>query len=771
MTHPILVVLPMVGLLAASGPAPARADGAPAVPAVAEASPAAPPATRPETRKAPVVDRYHGVEVVDDYRWLESWDDPAVRAWSDAQNAYTRSLLDRLPGVEALRRQVTAIRKIEVPRYSRLTPAGGKLLALLIQPPRQQPVLVALASADAPASARTVVDPTAIDPSGATSIDWFVPSPDGALVAVSLSSGGSERGDVHLYETATGRATGEVVQDVNGGTAGGDVAWDGDGRGFFYTRYPRAGERPAADLDFYVQVYHHRLGTPETADRYELGRELPRIAEIRLTRSPDGRFLLVNVQNGDSGEFEQHLRTSDGRWLRLTRFADRVVHALFGPGDSLLLLSRAGAPRGKLLRASLADAVQRGGLDVTSGAGGAGGAGATVVIPEGDGVIEYDFWILRDPVTVTENRLFVLEGVGGIHRVRIFDLSGQPLGELPLPPVSAVFQVIPDGGPVPDAVLYQTTSYTEPATWYRWAPGAERAATPPLSAPYPVDWSDVEVVREQAVSKDGTRVPLNILRRKGIRLDGSHPTLLTGYGGYGVGLTPRFDPLWRIWLDHGGVIAVANLRGGGEFGEEWHRAGNLTRKQNVFDDFLATAEHLVRAGYTRQGRLAILGGSNGGLLMGAMLTQRPELFQAVVSYVGLYDMLRSELDPNGAFNIPEFGTVKDPEQFRALHAYSPYHRVRDGVAYPPILFLTGANDPRVNPMQSRKMTARLQAAGAPALLRTSATSGHGLGTPLDARIEEEVDVLAFLFDRLGVPVRTAATGGAATGQPERPGQP
>jgi len=692
----------------------------------------------PATRKEPVVDRYHGVEVVDDYRWLESWDDPAVKTWSEAQNAYARSVLDRLPGVDTIRQQVTAIRKIQVPRYGRLTFAGGRLFALKVEPPKQQAVLVVMPSEDAPASGRVVVDPATIDPKGGASVDWYVPSPDGSRVAVSLSTGGSERGDVHVYETASGAEPGEVVHRVNNGTAGGSVAWDREGRGFFYTRYPREGERPPADLDSFVQVYYHRLGTPESADRYEIGKDFPRLAEIVLRRSPDGRYILANVQNGDSGEFEQHLRGPGGKWLRLTHFGDKIVDGFYGPKDSLYVLSRAGAPRGKLLKASLKKMVQQGHLDP---------AGAKVVVPQSDAVVEYDFSNAQTAIALTESRLFVVEGIGGPHRVRSFDLAGKPLGTLPLPPSSAVSQVLRIEGR--DAVLYRSETYTEPAAWYRWTPAGGSAVKTALSVPFPVDFSDVEVVRDWAVSKDGTRVPMTILYRKGLKRDGNNPALLIGYGGYGVSLTPNFSPGMRLWLDRGGVQAIANLRGGGEFGEEWHQAGNLTRKQNVFDDFIACAEHLVQAGYTNKNRLAIEGGSNGGLLMGAALTQAPELFKAVVSHVGIYDMLRVELDPNGVFNVPEVGSVKVPEQFRALLGYSPYHRVRDGAGYPAVLLLTGANDPRVNPMHSRKMAARLQAAGAPTvLLRTSSTSGHGFGTRLDERIEQEVDVLAFLFDQL-----------------------
>jgi prolyl oligopeptidase len=268
-----------------------------------------------------------------------------------------------------------------------------------------------------------------------------------------------------------------------------------------------------------------------------------------------------------------------------------------------------------------------------------------------------------------------------------------------------------------------------------------------------VNFDDIEAVREFATSKDGTKVPLNILRKKGTRLNGQNPTLLYGYGGYGINLTPSFDVTRRVWFDAGGVYVIANLRGGGEYGDAWHKAGNLTHKQHVFDDLIAAAEHLIQRHYTNPDKLAVQGGSNGGLLMGAFLTQRPDLARAVVAQVGIFDMLRVELDPNGAFNITEFGTVKDPAQFQALYAYSPFHHVRDGVKYPAVLLTTGENDGRVNPAQSRKMAARLQAATAserPILYRSTASAGHGIGSSLKVRIAEQADILAFLFDQLGM---------------------
>jgi prolyl oligopeptidase len=325
--------------------------------------------------------------------------------------------------------------------------------------------------------------------------------------------------------------------------------------------------------------------------------------------------------------------------------------------------------------------------------------------------------------------------------------------DIELPPVSSVGQIVHAGK---GSVLLSINSYTQPPAWY-WVRSDNKPNKSALFMTSAADFSDTEVVREFATSRDGTRVPLNIIRKKGVKLDGSNPTLLYGYGGYGVNETPRFSTTRRVWLDHGGIFVTANIRGGGEFGEAWHLAGNLTRKQNVFDDFIASAEYLIAKGYTSPSKLAIQGGSNGGLLMGAALTQRPELFRAVHSAVGIYDMLRIELDPNGAFNVTEFGTVKDKAQFDALYAYSPFHRVKDGAQYPAIIMTTGDNDGRVNPAQTRKMIARLQAAnpgGQPILLRTSAASGHGIGSSLSETINEQTDTYSFLLQQLGVDLRT-----------------
>jgi prolyl oligopeptidase len=690
----------------------------------------------PETPRRTATDTYHEVVVEDAYRWLEDADDPAVRAWNDAQNRYTRAYFDQTPFRDQLYGRLRRLHVEASSDYFALRPCAGRLFAIKRQPPQDQPLLVLLDSPDERESERVVLDPNALDPSGATTIDFYEPSPDGRLVAVSLSRNGSEDGTLYIYDVATGQALGDAVSRVTYPTGGGSVAWNADATGLYYTRYPHAGERSPEDLNFYQQVYFHALGAPSDTDTYVLGADFPRIAEIELEASEDGRYLLATVANGDGGEFAHYLRGPSGDWTQIARFEDQVKQALLGRDDALYLRSHKGAPNGQVLCVPLATP------DL---------ARARVVAAERQEAIQ--------GFTPTDTRLYVNELVGGPSQIRVYDLGGAEQGLLPIEPVAAVGKVVHLGG---DTVLFRSNSFVRPPAWYRFDPDEEEPARTALFVSSPADFRDVEVQRAYATSRDGTRVPLSILRRKGVALDGNNPTILYGYGGYEISISPFFDPGLSLWLEQGGVFAAANLRGGGEYGEAWHLAGNLTRKQTVFDDFLACAEHLIAAGYTNPGRLAILGRSNGGLLMGAALTQRPDLFRAVVSFVGLYDMLRVELDPNGAFNVTEFGTVADLEQFRALYAYSPYHRVADGAAYPAVLFVTGENDGRVNPAHSRKMTARLQAASRsarPVLLRTSASSGHGLGTGLNERIVEETDMYAFLFDQLGM--RYSEPGGGA----------
>jgi prolyl oligopeptidase len=365
---------------------------------------------------------------------------------------------------------------------------------------------------------------------------------------------------------------------------------------------------------------------------------------------------------------------------------------------------------------------------------------AAEIVSAGEAVIER--------IVPSNDALYVGDLLGGPSQIRRFDLNGKNETVIPISQISAVQEMcgLEDG-----SLLFHDVSYTEPAAWFHCLNGKTEPTRTALHGTSPVSFADIEVTREFATSKDGTKIPLNILCRKGMKRDGQNPTLLYAYGGYGISMSPNFDFTRRLWFDRGGVYVVANIRGGGEFGEDWHKAGNLTNKQNVFDDFAAAAEYLIKEKYTGPEKLAIQGGSNGGLLMGAMMTQHPDLFRAVVSSVGIYDMLRVELAPNGAFNVTEFGTVKNPDQFKALYAYSPYHHVVDGTKYPSILMMTGANDGRVAPYHSRKMIARLDEANKsqnPILLRTSTSAGHGIGTALGERIKQLADIYAFLFAQL-----------------------
>jgi|SRR5579859_469524 len=710
------------------------------------------PAT-PDTPKRPVADEYHGVQVTDDYRWLENWDDPAVKQWSAAQNARTREYLNHLPSRPAIKTRLKQLVADSSASYYALHFRAGMLFAMKYQPPKQQPMLVVLRTADDPASARIIFDPNTASEKGSIAVDFFVPSFGGKYVAAALSRNGSEDAAAHVFDVATGKELSDIVPRVNFATGGGSIAWKADSSGFYYTRYPQGNERPPEDANFYQQVYFHKLGSDASQDAYVIGKEFPRIAEIQLHTSDDGRWLLASVANGDGGQFAHYLMDLDGHWTQVTHFEDAVVSAKFGSGErgegALYLLSRKDAPRGQILRLPLNH------LDL---------AQAKVIVPQTPGGAEESARASIESFEPAWGHLYVVDIMGGPSRVRVFaqNVSERGRGEappafeqkgaIPLPATSAVGEVLPIGG---GDVLFYTSTFLEPPAWYRFDAAEGKSTRTALFQATPIRFDDAEVVRDFATSKDGTRVPVNIIRRKGTRLDGTHPTLLSGYGGYGISTKPSFvGSFARMWLDQGGVYVRANLRGGGEYGEEWHKAGNLTHKQNVFDDFIACAEYLIDQKYTSPAHLAILGGSNGGLLMGAAFTQRPDLFRAVVSYVGIYDMLRLELDPNGQFNVTEYGSVKDPEQFKALYAYSPYQHVKDGTAYPAILMPTGENDHRVNPMQSRKMIARLQAAdssGHPILLRTSATAGHGaIGAALDEQLEQEADVLSFLFDQLGI---------------------
>lgn len=671
--------------------------------------------------RIPVTDTYHGVEVTEDYRWLEDASSAQTIAWTKAQQQRTSAYFSGISWRGTLRARVEQLLKAERASYQQLKSGGSTFFALKAQTPRQRPFLVALTDLDDLATERVVVDPDAIDPSGETAIDFFVPSPDGAHVAVSMSEHGTEDGSLHVYDAGSGKVVDEPIPHVN--LMGGSAAWRHDGSGFWFTRC-------ADPAGFRQQVWFRELG--DGRDHVDLGGGFAdeRIAEHYLSVSPDGRWLMDRVQKGDGGDWQIFLRSqaAGSAWWQVAGIQDRCVQAVLGI-DALYLLSRRDAPNGQVLR-----------LPLTGGAV-VGAAGH--IVPEGDVVIE--------DLAVTRDTVWVVEMDGGPQQVRSFDTSGRPLRRVELPPMSSVSWYSARLATLgQDRVAWSCESFTDPATWWVAADGEEPRPTALRTTTF-ADLSGYEVTREFATSRDGTRVPLNVITAAGTARDGTAPALLTAYGGYDISLVPRFDPELLLWLEQGGVYVVANIRGGGEFGEKWHHAGRLTTKQNCFDDFIACADHLHRSRISSRERLAIMGGSNGGLLMGAVLTQRPDIARAVIAAVPVMDSLRAETTTNGRFNVPEFGTVDDPELFGALFAYSPYHNVADGTAYPAVLLTAGENDTRVDAWHAKKMTARLQEATAsdrPVLLRLE-SAGHLAGS-LDQSIDQTTDRHAFLFGELGL---------------------
>ncbi len=688
---------------------------------------AGPPA-QPIAPKRPITDTYWGVEVVDDYQYLEQVQEAEVVEWADAQNAYTRHWLDGQPQRQAILDRIVELTHNVTAQYFGLRAAGNRLFAIKRQPPKEQPFLVVFPPGDSLTGERVLVDPNDIDHRGLTSIDFFVPSLDGSLVAVSLSEGGTESGTLHIFDTATGRKHPDMIQRVNGGTAGGSVAWTPGSQGLFYTRYPAPGERPDKDLAFYQQIWYHALGTPTDKDSYVLGKSFPRIAEIELETSEDGRYVLAEVSNGDGGEYAYWLKGPDRDWAQVADFSDQVTHAAIGADDALYLLSRAAAPHKKILRLPLNNPRLR---------------RATVIVPETEAVIR--------SYLPTATSLYVVEMLGGPMRLRVYDLSDGSSSVVDTNDPSTISGLVSLEG---DEILLKRQSYLTPPAVYRYRPGADGLQPTPLAFTSPADYSDCEVRRVHATARDGTRIPITIVLRTDTPLDGSAPLLLYGYGSYGFTMSPYFSAHRRVWIEQGGIYAVANIRGGGAYGDRWHRSANLQNKKVTMDDFAACARFLGRE-YSSPQRVAIQGGSAGGLMVFGVMTHHPQVCAAVLAHVGISDALRTELSPNGEFNITEFGTVRDETQFHGMLGYSPYHAVKQGTTYPAVLATTGMNDPRVEPWQSFKMVAALQASGTPnpVLLAVSHNTGHGGGTGLSERDQQLADSYTFLFSALDLPYR------------------
>ena len=681
----------------------------------------------PPSAVEPVVDEYGNTSIVDNYRWLEQADSPDTAAWVRQQNAYARSFLDRLPDREAIRTIKHGMESGHHVFYWNIRTGKSTYFALKTAPPREQPVLVALSDPDDLSTERTVVDPLGLDAGGELSINWYRPSPDGKFVAVCLTDK-NDRGDVYVFDAATGKTTGDVVPRVSYPSGGGTVSWLDDSRGFLYTRYPRPGERPEADLEFYAKVYRHMVGTPTARDSFELGEKFLRLAEIRLFNG-DAGWQFARVAEGDEPRFAFYARTPQGRWMRFLSPDDDVVQVAQA-GNKLLLLSTKKAPRGEVL----ALALRRTGPDRLKHASRFAEQPAVAAIQS----------IIAPQHATPHSRVLLVEHDGGPDQVEIRDLAGARLGMLAMPPVSefSEWAAVDDKAPI-----YCVSQYVAPMQCFREADRKPLAISEQAS----VRLDDIDVIREFATSADGTRIPLTILHRKGLPLRPNTPTVMTGYGE--AAEEPWFNVNLRLYADAGVTWVDTNVRGGNDYGQAWRAAGEMLHKQRTFDDFVACARRLIELGYTDPGHLVIEGSSAGGLLVGVAMTQHPELFKGVVGNVGIYDTLRVELDPNGQFNTMRYGSTRIPEQFAVLYSYSPYHHVIDKVHYPDVLFLASGTDSHVDPMHSRKMTARLQAAvkgRSLVLLRTSASDGHGTHTAFSEQVEQDSDAMAFEFFELGM---------------------
>ena len=691
-----------------------------------------------------VVDRFFGTEVVDPFRWLEDGDSDRVEAWTDMQNARTRAVLDMIPGRDALGARLRELLEVGVLSAPTMRVTGsGRLRLFYFQRKGDQDQGVFYFRDGLSGRDRALIDVAAMSSDAPVALAWTSPSPDGALVAWGRSEGGSEESTLQVRDVASGKD----LSDVISGTRFASIAWRPDSGGFYYTRYPEPGTVPEGDQHYHRKVFFHELSSDPRADplvfpdaRARRVREKTESPSVSL--SPDGRWLVVRVHRG-ARRSEIHVRDLDrdpqGTWIEVTS----GINALFRPvprNDRLYLVTDFGAPRSRLLAVDYDRPEPNAWREI---------------IPEAaDDVLR--------SVTVGSRVIVANYLHDAATRLQRFDLDGTPLGPIVLPTIgSATVRGRHDRTEafvhftsfvVPGEVLHVDLETGESTTWGR------------VGETLGLD--HVSITQATATSRDGTRVPMYVVAPRWVTGAGPAPLILTGYGGFNQCASPAFSTRALAAVERGATWVQAVLRGGGEFGDEWHRAGILEHKQNVFDDFIACAEELVRGGVTSPSMLGILGSSNGGLLTAAVVTQRPHLFRAAVSDVPLTDMLRYHHFRGARLWASEYGTAEEPAQFRALLAYSPYHRVRDGELYPSMLFVTAENDTRVDPMHARKMTARMQVAqsgmarGRPILLRLERRAGHGAGKPIGKLADEFADELSFLLAALGCDLSAQERGDA-----------
>jgi prolyl oligopeptidase len=709
-----------------------------AVSAADNAKPAS-PSGPPEAEPRPLEETLHGTKIVDNYRWLEDGKSADTQKWVEEEMSYTRSLLDPLPGREAIHKRLTELLSIGSISQPEM---GGKFYFYARRDGMQnQPVLYVREGLDG--KDRALVDANQLAADGTIALDWYEPSLNGKYVAYGTSPSGSEMSTLHIIETKTGILLPDTIER----TRAASIAWTPDNSGFYYTRYPKKGDVAEGQEMYNRHVFYHQLGDDPAKDPliFGEGRDAEDWPGVKL--SEDGRWLLISVEQGWTKSELYLMDLKEGTPPTRVTTGKNFLYSGSVYKGKLFIVTNEDAPRYRVLVIDAGDYDREHWKEI---------------IPQTDAVLQ--------GAAVWGGKLFAQYEQNVSSQLKLFDLDGKKITDLALPAIGTVFGSA--GKWDRDEIFYGFQSFTTPPSIYRVDLRSVNVSVRPagpsgsvigltslwakVDAPS-IDPAAYDVEQEWYHSKDGTRVPMFVVHKKGLQKNGHNPTLLTAYGGFNVSMLPSFNRAAYLWMEHGGVFAVANLRGGAEFGEDWHRAGMLANKQNVFDDMIAAAEHLISEKYTDNNHLAIQGGSNGGLLMGAMITQRPDLFRAVVCQVPLLDMLHYQDFQIAKLWIPEYGSAENAEQFRWLYVYSPYHHVKAGTEYPAILFMTADSDSRVDPMHAKKMTALMQAQAKngrsrtrPILLRIETKAGHGQGKPVTKQIEEGTDAYSFLFWQLGV---------------------
>ena len=699
------------------------------------------------TFKDDTKDYFHGDEVMDPYRWLEDSEDDRVVEWVSEQSKKAEKALKSGGLSSKINQRIIEIEKTSQGSYNQLKWAGERLFAIKRVPPAHQSVLVAMPSYAETGRAETLIDPNLIDPTGLTAIDAYYPSHDGRYLAVSMSKKGTEAGDLYIYDLkkrAPAASPGKpspaylpierVIEDVHRATGGGAVAWNIKTKGFFYTRYS-----DSSDLEnegsLQQKLYFHKLGKDAGDDKLELGDEFDGIEQIELEADPRSGRIIATVRMGLSGQFKHFLRNPDGKWQQLSDISDELTDMTFAPKGGMYMLSRESAPRGRLQFLSSPKVPL---------------SQAKRVVPESNQSIVSGVQGARS-MLVTQTRIYLIYQLGGPAEIRVFDQKGKKLDVIRLDNTNIGPDLIPLDG---DEILFRANSFTEPTAWYRYDGilGADSLTKTDLSTTYGVGYDGIVAEQIMVVSEDGAKVPLFVVKKA--HAASNAPAILIGDGGFGRAFTPEISPALTIWMTNGGLVAFAGVRGGGEFGEGWHRAGMQVYKQNSIDDFTACAHHLIQNGYTSSNKLALWGSGNGGLLAGAAMVQHPDMASAVVLERGIFDMLRLEFTAQGEIMMGEYGTVNDKDQFKALLRYSPYHNV-ERAGYPATLLISGANDLGVLPWHSRKFAAQLQSATtsqAPILYKEIPDAGSR-ATPFMQRLSEEASKISFVFEQLGVAYR------------------